>query len=36
MRATATQFLPGVAVDVIVTNGLGEQSLPSPSARFTY
>ncbi|MDQ3779426.1 MAG: S1 family peptidase [Chloroflexota bacterium] len=30
------QFLPGVATDVIVTNGLGEQSLMNPSARFTY
>jgi hypothetical protein len=27
---------PGVTADVIVTNGLGEQSLASPSARFTF
>jgi len=30
------QFLFGQAVDVIVTNGLGAQSTPSPAARFTY
>jgi hypothetical protein len=30
------QFIPGQEVDVLVTNGLGEQSLPSIEARFTY
>ena len=30
------QFGPGVATDVIVTTGLGEQSLPSVSAQFTF
>jgi hypothetical protein len=30
------QFLPGVAVDVIVTNAFGENSLPNATAKFTY
>lgn len=30
------QFIPGQTVDVVVTNGLGQQSVPDASARFTY
>ncbi len=30
------QFLPGVAVDVVVTNSFGEKSLTNPAAKFTY
>lgn len=33
---TPPPFIPGSTVDVIVTNGLGQQSSPTPTARFTY